>query len=90
MQIYKPLIHFKKVMSEVVSFKVKKEIKEKMVKYKDRVNWADELRKFVEEKIKQLEAEENFIKILKELEKSDWSVPNNFSVSLVRECRDSR
>jgi len=77
-------------MSEVVSFKVKKEIKEKMVKYKDRVNWADELRKFVEEKIKQLEAEENFIKILKELEKSDWSVPNNFSVSLVRECRDSR
>lgn len=90
MQIYKSLIHFKKVMSEVVSFKVKKEIKEKMVKYKDRVNWADELRKFVEEKIKQLEAEENFIKILKELEKSDWSVPNNFSISLVRECRDSR
>lgn len=77
-------------MSEVVSFKVKKEIKEKMVKYKDRVNWADELRKFVEEKIKQLEAEENFEMILKELEKSKWSIPDNFSINLVRECRDSR
>ncbi len=76
-------------MSSVVSFKVKREIKEKMEKYKDRVNWAEELRKFVEEKIRVLEAEENFKKIIDVLEKSDWSVPRGFSVESVRRDRDS-
>jgi hypothetical protein len=28
----------------VVSVKVKKEIKEKMLKYKEKVNWAEEIR----------------------------------------------
>jgi hypothetical protein len=28
----------------VVSIKVKKEIKEKMLKYKEKVNWAEEIR----------------------------------------------
>ena len=75
-------------MSAVVSFKVKKEIKMKMDKYKDKVNWAEESRKFVEEKIRELEAEENFKEVLKELESLEVSVPEGFARTSVREDRD--
>lgn len=73
----------------VISFKVKKEIKEKMEKYKDRVNWAEELRKFVEERVRQLEAEENMERIVKELKNLEFDVPKGFSKKSVREDRDS-
>ncbi len=76
-------------MSSVISFKVKREVKEKMKKFKDRVNWADELRKFVEERIRELEAEENIKHVVEELEKIPISVPRGFSVNSVREDRDS-
>ncbi len=74
----------------VVSFKVRREIKEKMKKYKDRIKWAEELRKFVEEKIRELEAEENMENIVKELEKIHTKTPRGFSKKSVREDRDSR
>jgi len=74
----------------VVSFKVRKEIKEKMERYKDKVNWAEELRRFIEERIRQLEAEENMEKIMKELKNMNFSVPKGFSQESVREDRDSR
>jgi len=51
----------------VVSFKVRKEIKEKIKKYKGKVNWAEELRRFVEEKIRSLEAEENIKAVIEKL-----------------------
>ncbi len=73
----------------VVSVKVKKEIKDKMIKYKDRVNWAQEFRRFIEEKIRQLEAEENFKKLIEALEGASWGVPKGFSTRSVREDRDS-
>jgi len=76
-------------MSEVVSFKVSRNLKRKMEMYRDRVNWAEELRRFVEEKIRELEAYENFQKVLDELEKAPWSVPKGFSQRSVREDRDS-
>jgi len=76
-------------MSEVISFKVRREIKEKMLKYKDRVNWPELLRKFVEEKIRELEAEDNFKKILNELHNAPWKIPKGLSAKLVRENRDS-
>ena len=66
-------------MSSVISFKVKREVKEKMKKFKDRVNWADELRKFVEERIRELEAEENIKHVVEELEKIPISVPKGLS-----------
>ncbi|MEM3163035.1 MAG: hypothetical protein QXN38_01390 [Desulfurococcaceae archaeon] len=49
-------------MSSVFSVKVKKNVREKMEKYKDRVNWAEEVRRFIEETLKKLEASENFKK----------------------------
>ncbi|TRM89967.1 CopG family transcriptional regulator, partial [Sulfolobus sp. A20-N-G8] len=53
-------------MSEVVSFKVRKEIKEKMELYRNEVNWSEELRRFVEQKIAEIEAKRGVDKVLKE------------------------
>ncbi len=77
-------------MSAVVSFKVRKEIKEKMDKYRNRVNWAEELRKFVEERIRRLEAEENMRKIIEKLKEINVEAPSGFAARSVREDRDSR
>ena len=81
---------FGNTMSAVVSFKVSRDVKEKMKKYKQAVNWSEELRRFVEEKIRNLEAEENLRRVVEELERASWSVPYGFSSSSVREDRDSR
>jgi len=53
----------------VFSVKIRKDLKEKMDKYRDKINWAEEVRKFIEIKIKELEAEDNFNEILDELKK---------------------
>ena len=71
----------------VFSVKISRELKEKMDRY--RVNWAEEIRKFIEEKVRELEAEENFKRILNELEKVSWSVPKGFSVESMRKDRNS-
>ena len=75
-------------MSEVVSFKVPREIKEKMRKYSKRVKWSEELRNYVIERIKRMEAEENLEKVIEMIE-STKGVPRGFSVRSVREDRDS-
>lgn len=61
----------------------------KMIRYKDRVNWAREIREFIEGRIRQFEAEENFKEVLGELKGASWSVPKGFSAMSVREDRDS-
>ncbi|MEM4788786.1 MAG: CopG family transcriptional regulator [Ignisphaera sp.] len=73
----------------VFSVKIRKEVKEKMEKYRDSVNWAEEIRRYIEEILRKLEAQENFEKILKELEKARWGTPKGFVVSSVKEDRDS-
>jgi hypothetical protein len=73
----------------VFSVKIRKDLKEKMNKYKDKINWAEEVRKFIEMKIKELEAEDNFNEILDKLKKAKWSVPKGFAIESVREDRDS-
>lgn len=76
-------------LDAVFSVKIKRELKEKMNKYRDKVNWAEEVRKFIEETLRKLEAESNFKYILKQLETASWKVPTGFSASSVREDRDS-
>jgi len=76
-------------LSEVVSFKVKKDVKRKMEEYADKVSWGEELRKFVEEKVREVEAAENFKRVLDRLSRAKWSVPKGFSALSVREDRDS-
>ena len=73
----------------VVSFKVSKDVKERMDRFRDKVNWSEELRRFVEERLRELEAEENLRSVIKELKKARWSIPKGFSISSVREDRDS-
>ena len=69
--------------------KLRRRVKERMEKYRDRVNWAEEVRRFIESRLRELEAEENFEMILGELKKASWSVPKGFSDESVREDRDS-
>lgn len=73
----------------VSSVRIKRELKEKMEKYKDRVNWREEIRRFIESKIRKLKAEKSFEKVFEELKRAKWSVPRDFSASSVREDRDN-
>lgn len=76
-------------MSTVFSVKISRELKVRMERYRGRVNWADEVRGFIERRVRELEAEENFRQIIEELQKADWSAPSGFSARSVREDRDS-
>ncbi len=60
-----------------------------MEKYEDRVNRPKGVRGFIESRIRKLKAEENYERILSELERARWSVPRGFSASSVREDRDN-
>ena len=75
-------------MSEVVSFKVPREVKLKMKKLEKYVNWSEELRKFLIKRVEELEREINFREVLEKL-KNTGSVEEGFSVESVREDRDS-
>mgnify|MGYP000436243823 CR=1 FL=1 len=75
-------------MSEVVSFKVPREVKLKMKKLEKYVNWSEELRKFLIKRVEELEREINFREVLEKL-KNTGSVEEGFSVKSVREDRDS-
>ena len=77
-------------MSDVVTFKVSRELKERMKRFKDRVNWSAELRKFVENRVKELEAEQRLELATEELKRGGWSVPKGFSSRSVREDRERR
>lgn len=72
----------------VVSFKVREEVKRKMDAYRGEVNWAEELRRFVERRLRELEARKHKQQIIKRLKRASWSVPKGFSVAAVRESRD--
>jgi hypothetical protein len=73
----------------IFSVRVRRELKEKMEGYGDRVDWPEEVRRFIELRIRGLEAEENFERVLEELKRVNWSAPRGFSVKCVREDRDS-
>jgi hypothetical protein len=73
----------------VFSVKVRRELKEKMERYRDRVDWPEEVRRFIELRVRELEAEESFERVLEELKRASWSVPRGFSARSVREDRDS-
>ncbi|AKG38425.1 CopG family transcriptional regulator [Infirmifilum uzonense] len=75
-------------MSEVVSFKIPRHIKEKMRRYADRVNWTEELGRFVKSRVEELEREENIKEVVKILMNTK-EVPSGFSEASVVEDRDS-
>ena len=75
-------------MEAVVSFKVPVEVKEKMRKLRRRVNWSEELRRFLIWRIRELEKEEALDRAVEIIEKTG-GVPEGFGVESVREDRDS-
>ncbi len=76
-------------ISTTVSFRIPKKLKEKMALLKGRVNWSEELRNFIERRIKELEQLIVFEKIDKILEKIP-EAPKGVVLSYLREDRDRR
>jgi len=75
-------------MSVTVSFRVPKELKEKMDRLRNYINWSEELRKFVEMRIREFEQEraiEDFENIIKSLPQASSGTAARY----VREDRDS-
>ncbi len=72
----------------VVSVKVPRDIKDKMSLYRDKVNWPEEIRKFLAAKIEELEREEALKKALSLL-KNVRPTPKGTAEALVREDRES-
>jgi uncharacterized membrane protein len=75
------------ITMSVFIVRIKSGLRKKMEKYRGRVNWPEEIRGFIERRIRELEAEENFERILSELKNANWSVPREFSTRSVREDR---
>jgi len=73
-------------VSEVISFKVSKEIKEKYEQLKDVIDWPAELRAFVEERIRKAERKRIIHKILKK--KTREILPRGSVVAAIREDRE--
>jgi len=70
-----------------VSFRVPKELKKRMDKFKD-INWSEEVRRFLEQRVRELEqlrAIEELERIIEKIPK----VPSGKAVEYVREDRDS-
>ena len=75
-------------MSITVSFRIPKELKKRMDALRDRVNWSEEVRRFIEQRVRELE-QEIAIKELEELIAKLPQVPRGTVTRYVREDRDS-
>ncbi|MEM0054337.1 MAG: CopG family transcriptional regulator [Nitrososphaeria archaeon] len=75
-------------MSKIIAVKVSDELKKKVDKFKDKINWPEEIRLFIERKIREIEAQEKMKNIIEDIEKTG-GVPKGFSVLSVREDRES-
>lgn len=75
-------------MSTTMSFKLPKELKEQMKKYKNQVEWSKELREYVKRKIREIESKNRLGEVHQIIEKTS-SVPEGTAVKTVREDRDN-
>jgi len=73
------------VSSTVITIRIPRELKEKMKKIN--INWSEEIRRFIEEKIRSYELLETFEKIRRRAKKRKVRVD---STVLIREDRDRR
>ena len=70
-------------MSDVISIKVPKELKEKMKKYKSRVNWSKIIREFLMESVRLLEAKEKLREVSEIIEGTNGA-PKGYSIKVLR------
>ena len=75
-------------MSVVVSFRIPKELKKKMDELRGLINWSEEIRRFIERRIKEYE-QIRTIGELEEIVKGIPTVPKGTAMKYVREDRDS-
>jgi hypothetical protein len=74
-------------LSAVISIRVPKKLKEEMDKLKDFVDWASEIRSFIEERVRRYKR----IRVLNELDRILEELPETprgLAVRLVREDRE--
>ena len=71
----------------VICIRIPKEIKERMDKYRDKVRWSEEIRKFIEKRIDEIEKKEALEKIRELLRRMPIQPKGSIS-SIVREDRD--
>ncbi len=74
----------------VFSVKIRRDVKERMDRYRGRVNWAEEVRRFIEARLRELEAEENIRRVVEALSKIPIESPRGSSVISLREDREGR
>ena len=75
-------------MSAVISVRVPRELKEKMDRLKFKVNWSEEIRKFLERRVEELQRR----RVLEEVHEIIEQVPESgrgTAARYVREDRDS-
>jgi len=74
-------------MSTVISIRIPKNLKDKMEKF-DKINWSELIRRFIEEKIAQLELEEALRRIEEHL-KDVPELPKGTVARWIRSDRES-
>jgi hypothetical protein len=74
--------------SPVAIVKIWRDVKERMDRYRGRVNWAEEVRRFIEARLRELEVEENIRRVVETLSQLSIKSPENSSVISVREDRE--
>ena len=76
------------VLSITVSFRIPRELKRKMDELRGLVNWSEEIRRFIERRVKEYE-QLRAIEELEEIIRSIPAVPKGTATRYVREDRDS-
>ena len=76
-------------VSVTVTFRVPRELKERMDRLRGRVNWSDEVRRFLEQRVRELE-QAIVIEKVERLIRQLPEVPRGTVTGYVREDRDSR
>ena len=75
-------------MSVVISIRIPLELKRKMDALRDRINWSEEIRKFLMKRVEELYKEKTLEEISKVIEQLP-EIPRGTVVKYVREDRDS-
>lgn len=76
-------------MSTTISFRIPKELKKRMDALRDRVNWSEEIRRFIEQRVRELE-QEIAIEELEELITKLPQAPRGTAARYVRGDRNGR
>ena len=74
--------------SVTVTFRVPRELKERMDRLRGRVNWSEEVRRFLEKRVRELE-QEAALEELEQLIRRLPQAPRGTAAAMVREDRDS-